>query len=87
MTAALSVAVDSKGNIRSVGKTGGGGIDLGVMRAMMRTARDVGGDLIRAVDGFFITAAAAAQGDDDDDDDDDDDQGGGVDVDMGDGTE
>jgi exosome complex component RRP42 len=48
MTAALSVAVDNKGSVRSVGKRGGGGIDLGVMRAMMRNAREVGGDLIKA---------------------------------------
>ena len=67
MTAALSVAVDGKGLVRSVGKSGGGGIDLGVMRAMIRTAQDVGRDLVKAVDAFLITAEANVRDDDEDD--------------------
>ena len=52
----------------AVGKRGGGGIDLGVVRGMMKTARDVGKTLIAVVDGFLLAAeSGAGEGEDDDD--------------------
>ena len=58
--AGVSVAVDAQGRVRAVGKRGGGGIDLGVVRGMMKTARDVGKKLIAAVDGFLLAAESGA---------------------------
>jgi exosome complex component RRP42 len=67
--AGVSVAVDAAGRIRAVGKRGGGGIDLGVVRGMMKTARDVGKKLIAAVDGFLLAAESGAGEEEDDEED------------------
>ena len=58
--AGVSIAVDAEGRVRAVGKRGGGGIDLGVVRGMMKTARDVGKTLIAVVDGFLLAAESGA---------------------------
>ena len=67
--AGVSVAVDAAGRVRAVGKRGGGGIDLGVVRGMMKTARDVGKKLIAAVDGFLLAAGSGAGEEEDDEED------------------
>jgi exosome complex component RRP42 len=59
---ALSCAVDRKGSVRSVTSGGGGGLDLGVMRAMHKTAREKGVELNEAVDTYLLTAKSGSDG-------------------------
>ena len=59
----LSVAVDKRGRVRAAMSTGegGGGLDLGRMRAMTKTARECGAQLVEAIDNYLLTAKSGVR--------------------------
>ena len=60
----LAVAVDKWGRVRAAmmpNGDGGGGLDLGRMRAMTKTARECGAQLVEAIDTYLLTAKSGVR--------------------------